>query len=56
MAKPKKDVPRETFSVRLNPELLIQLKHLAIDSRRPVSDLLEEGISLVLKQYKQTKT
>jgi predicted DNA-binding protein len=56
MAKVGKDVTsKTTYSVRLTPELLTQLKHVAVDTRRTVSDLIEEGIRAMIKQYRKTK-
>jgi hypothetical protein len=41
--------------VRLNSNLLNQLKHLGIDEKKTVGQLLEEGIALVLKSRKKRK-
>ena len=43
---------RESRTVRLNPELLKQLKHLAVDENKTVSELVEEGIQLLLRKQK----
>jgi len=51
MVKAKDDIPRESYSVRLKPELVRQLKHLAVDERKPVSQLIEEGIEELLRKY-----
>lgn len=53
MVKSKDDIKRESYSVRLDPGLLKDLKHVAVDERKPVSVLIEEGIKLVLKKYKK---
>ncbi len=49
MVRAKDDITRESYSVRLNPELIRQLKHLAVDERKPVSQLIEEGIEELLR-------
>jgi predicted transcriptional regulator len=56
MVKPKDSTARITYSVRLNPELLKQLKHIAVDENKTVGELVEEGITVILqKRKKQTK-
>jgi hypothetical protein len=52
MAKQKEGTTRATYSVRLNPDLLRVLKHIAVDERIPVAELLEEGIRAVIKKRK----
>ncbi len=46
------DVKREVFSTRINPDLLKRLKHLAVDEKRSLNDLLEEAITMLLEQRK----
>lgn len=53
MVKAKDDVKRESYSVRLDPALIQELKHLAVDEKKPVSTLIEEGVKLVIKKYKR---
>jgi hypothetical protein len=56
MVKSKNSAVRVTYSVRLNPELLKQLKHVAVDENKTVGELIEEGITAILqKRKKQTK-
>ena len=45
MVRPKKDIKRQSYSVRLNPELIRQLKHVAVDEGKTVSQLIEDGIT-----------
>jgi hypothetical protein len=52
MAKQKDETARITYSVRLNPDLLRMLRHIAVDERRSVGELLEEGIRAVMKKRK----
>lgn len=54
MAKQKDGTTRATYSVRLNPDLLRLLKHIAVDENRSVGELLEEGIKAVIKKRKTT--
>jgi len=50
MVKPKDGTVRITYSVRLNPDLLKKLKHIAVDENKTVGELIEEGMSLVVKK------
>ena len=52
MVKAKDAVKRESYSVRLDPLLVTELKHVAVDEKKPVSMLIEEGIKLMLKTHK----
>ena len=52
MAKQKDGTTRATYSVRLNPDLLRVLKHIAVDEDKSVGELLEEGIKAVIKKRK----
>lgn len=49
MRKITSAIKREIFSTRINPDLVKQLKHLAVDGGRPLNDLLEETIAPLLK-------
>lgn len=55
MVKSMDKIERINYSVRLNSHLLDQLKHLGIDEKKTVGQLLEEGITLVLKSRKRRK-
>jgi predicted HicB family RNase H-like nuclease len=48
----KKPTKREVFSTRIDPELLRQLKHLAVDEGKALNELLEEAIRLLLTTKK----
>ena len=52
MARQKDGTIRATYSVRLNPDLLRVLKHVAVDEKTSVGELLEEGIRAVMKKRK----
>lgn len=47
----KKEVVRESFTTRINPKILSELKHLAVDLKKPLSHLIEESILYLLKKY-----
>jgi predicted transcriptional regulator len=49
--KAEKKVMRETFTTRVNPKILSELKHLAVDLKKPLSHLIEESISDLLKKH-----
>lgn len=49
MARPKSDVVRRLFGLRLREDLLTELRHAAIDMKRPTNQLLEEAIAEWLK-------
>ena len=53
MVKSKDDIQRVSYSVRVDPDLIKDLKHIAVDENKPVSTLIEEGIKLVIKKYKK---
>ncbi|HEX2967089.1 MAG TPA: hypothetical protein VHO84_14980 [Syntrophorhabdaceae bacterium] len=52
MGKSTQNRSRLTYSVRIDPELIKLLKHVAIDENRSIGELLEEGIGAVLKKRK----
>jgi hypothetical protein len=45
---------KETYSVRLTPELVKEARVLCVYQERPFSDVLEEGIREVLQKYGKT--
>lgn len=53
MAKSKNGENKVSYSFRVNPDLLPKLKHLAIDENKTVSEIIEEGIALVLAKRKK---
>jgi hypothetical protein len=44
--KSKRWAMRQAYTVRLKPELLKALKHLAVDENKTIGELIEEGIAL----------
>jgi len=45
----KKD--RKPFSTKLDRNLLKELRHLSVELERPLNDLLEEAVRLLLNKY-----
>ena len=46
------DAPkRQTYSIRVRPEIMDNLRHLAIDERASLSDLLERAIVGMLEKH-----
>jgi predicted HicB family RNase H-like nuclease len=45
--------PREVFSTRINPDLVRELKHLAVDENKALNELIEEAIRLLLALRKK---
>lgn len=52
MAKQIKGKNRESFSTRLDSDLIKELKHLAVDKGKSLNEVLEEAIEMLLKQRK----
>lgn len=44
---------KKMFATRINTAILKNLKHLSIDAEKPISDLTEEGIRDLLKNYQE---
>ncbi len=40
------------FSTRVNAELIKELKHLSVDLEKPISELVEEALTELIKKYK----
>ncbi len=55
MARPKSEVKRKSFGIRLDVELVKALKHISTDSDKPLNVLVEEGIREVLENYGEKK-
>jgi hypothetical protein len=55
MVKTKDNIKRESYSVRLRPNLITELKHLAVDEKKAVSLLIEEGITMLLQKRRKGK-
>jgi predicted transcriptional regulator len=43
---------KKMFATRIDPEVLKELKHLSVDTERPISDLMEEAIVDLLEKHK----
>jgi predicted HicB family RNase H-like nuclease len=55
LAQTKKSMTREVFSTRVDPDLIRQLKHLAVDEGKALNELLEEAIGLLLISRRKDK-
>ncbi|MBF0456520.1 MAG: ribbon-helix-helix domain-containing protein [Nitrospirae bacterium] len=55
MAREKDSIQRETFSTRLNPELLKKLRYLAVEEGKKLNELIEEAVVMLLDEYKRRK-
>jgi hypothetical protein len=53
MPRPKSPVVRRLFALRLREDLLIELRHVALDRKRPANQLLEEVIQDWLKRERK---
>ena len=51
----KSETKREVFSTRLDAALLRKVRHLAVDLKEPVNQLMEEAMELLLKKYSRTQ-
>ena len=51
----KDETKREVFSTRIKPDLIQELRLLAVGQRKKYNVLLEEGIELVLKKYRDKR-
>jgi hypothetical protein len=54
-ARLKSDSQKESFTTRLDGEKIKAIKHLAVDERKPIGDLLGEAIDLLLNSEKYRK-
>jgi predicted transcriptional regulator len=55
MVKAKDDIKRESYSVRLNPALIMKVKHIAVDEKKTVSQVIEDAIEDLLRKYQGKK-
>jgi hypothetical protein len=53
MARPKSQVTRRLFALRLREDVLMELRHIALDRKQPANQLLEEVIQDWLKREKK---
>jgi predicted DNA-binding protein len=51
----KEKTEKKLTGVRLDPELIRDLKYLALDLDRTVTSLIEEGAKTMLQKYKVKK-
>jgi len=55
MPRPKSGKPRKTFAVSLDPALMLQVQHLALDRDKWANELVEEALQDLLKKYANKK-
>ncbi len=55
MPRAKGDYSRKLFGLRLREDLLTELRHVALDLKRPANQLLEEAIQAWLKSRREEK-
>lgn len=51
MARPQSDIQRTQTGLRLKPDLVKTLKHIAIDSGRPYNVIVEDAIEEYLLKH-----
>ncbi len=55
MPRTKSAISRKTFAVSLQPDLMRQVQHLALDKDKWANELIEEALQDLLKKYAGTK-
>lgn len=46
---------KKMLATRIDPDLLKDLKHLGVDTEKPMAQLIEEAIQDLLKKYDKAK-
>jgi len=46
---------KASYSVRVKPDIINRLKHLAVDEMKSASELIEEGMFLILEKRETLK-
>ncbi len=49
-------ITRQGYTVRLDPELVTELKHIAVDEKTTMGELIEQAIRLFLEKRAKEKT
>jgi hypothetical protein len=55
MARPKNQKARRLFGLRLEEQLITELRHAALDEGRPANQLHEEAIRDWLKKFSEKR-
>lgn len=55
MPRVKSAKPRKTFAVSLDPDLMKEVQHLAVDKDKWANELVEEALQDLLKKYASAK-
>ena len=53
MARPRSLKQRQQFGLRLDPQLMREIKHLAVDEQKQLNELAEEALRDLLKKYRE---
>ena len=53
MARPRSTKQRKQFGLRLDPQLMRELKHLSVDEQKQLNELAEEAFRDLLKKYRE---
>jgi len=55
MPQEKNPSNRKTYGLRLDQALMKELQHLSVDEEQRMNTLIEEGISDLLKKYREKR-
>lgn len=55
MPRPKSLQERRAYGMRLDPSIMRDLQHLAVDQDRWVNDMVEEAMRDLLKKYREKR-
>jgi hypothetical protein len=50
MARPKSEIARRLYGLRLREDLLTELRHIGVDRNQPTNQLIEEAVVEWLKK------
>jgi hypothetical protein len=53
MARPRSLKQRQQFGLRLDPQLMREIKHLSVDEQKQLNELTEEALRDLLKKYRE---
>ena len=55
MVKLNEGIARKGYTVRLDPELVTELKHVAVDEKATMGEVMEQAIRLFLDRRKKDR-
>ena len=53
MARPRSPKQRQQYGLRLDPQLMREIKHLSVDEQKQLNELAEEALRDLLKKYRE---